>query len=78
MVTLDPSAPAWAHALVRRLVEILDVLRGGQLPVHSATKLPKASPAGRQIFVPDEVGGGVTAFSDGTTWRRSTDRAVVS
>ncbi len=30
------------------------------------------------IFVNDEVGGAVLAFSDGTNWRRVTDRAVVS
>jgi hypothetical protein len=30
------------------------------------------------IFVLDEVGGAVPAFSDGTNWRRVTDRAIVS
>ena len=30
------------------------------------------------IFVHDETGGAVLAFSDGTSWRRVTDRAVVS
>jgi hypothetical protein len=30
------------------------------------------------IFVTDEAGGAVPAFSDGTNWRRSTDRAVCS
>ena len=30
------------------------------------------------IYVSDETGGAVTAFSDGTDWRRTTDRAVVS
>lgn len=30
------------------------------------------------IFVSDEVGGAVPAFSDGTDWRRVTDRAIVS
>lgn len=32
----------------------------------------------RLIQVPDETGGEVPAFSDGTNWRRVTDRAVVS
>lgn len=40
--------------------------------------LPSASPAGQMIFVSDESGGAVPAFSDGTDWRRVTDRAVVS
>lgn len=30
------------------------------------------------VFVTDETGGAVLAFSDGTDWRRCTDRAVVS
>lgn len=40
--------------------------------------LPSASPAGKMIYVSDESGGAVPAFSDGTDWRRVTDRAVVS
>ncbi len=34
--------------------------------------------AGSQIYVSDESGGGVLVFSDGTNWRRVTDRAVIS
>ncbi len=30
------------------------------------------------IFVYDEVGGPVLAFSDGTDWRRVTDRSIVA
>lgn len=30
------------------------------------------------IFISDETGGAVPAFSDGTNWRRVTDRAVIS
>lgn len=30
------------------------------------------------IFVSDETGGSIPAFSDGTDWRRVTDRAVIS
>ncbi len=30
------------------------------------------------VFVTDENGGAVPAFSDGSDWRRVTDRAVVS
>jgi len=33
---------------------------------------------GSMIFVTDEVGGSIPAFSDGTNWRRVTDRAIVS
>lgn len=42
--------------------------------------VPSASTegAGTLIFVTDETGGAVIAFSDGTDWRRCTDRAIVS
>ena len=34
--------------------------------------------AGAQVFVSNESGGAVPAFSDGTNWRRVTDRAIVT
>ena len=40
--------------------------------------LPDASKPGQVIYVSDEAGGAVLAFSDGTDWRRVTDRNVVS
>ena len=40
--------------------------------------LPSAAQPGQMIYVSDETGGAVMAFSDGTNWRRITDRAVVS
>lgn len=30
------------------------------------------------IYVSDESGGSVIAFSDGTNWRRTTDRNIIS
>ncbi len=39
---------------------------------------PAALGVGAILYVSDETGGPVLAFSDGTNWRRSTDRAVVS
>ena len=52
-------------------------LRVGQF---SKTSLPSASVTGTGciIYVADDVGGSVLAFSDGTTWRRVTDRAVIA
>jgi len=43
------------------------------------TALPDAAtyPAGL-IYVSNDVGGAVPAFSDGTNWRRVTDRAVIA
>lgn len=34
--------------------------------------------AGQMIFVTDETGGATPAFHDGTNWRRTADRAIVS
>jgi hypothetical protein len=48
------------------------------LPSYVKTSLPSATDAAGLIYVSNEAGGAVVAFSDGTNWRRVTDRAVVS
>ncbi len=48
------------------------------LPSYTVSTLPSASIVGAMIFVTNESGGSVPAFSDGTNWRRVTDRAIVS
>jgi hypothetical protein len=47
---------------------------------YTVATVPSASGkgAGAEIFVTDETGGAIPAFSDGTNWRRYSDRAVVS
>ncbi|MFN9790852.1 MAG: DUF2793 domain-containing protein [Holosporales bacterium] len=49
-----------------------------QVPSYTVATLPVAVPAGSLAFVSNEVGGAVLAFSDGTSWRRVTDRLVVA
>ena len=49
-----------------------------QLTSYTVATLPSATTAGKLIYVSDETGGSIIAFSDGTNWRRSTDRAIVS
>ena len=44
----------------------------------TVSALPNAAQPGQMIFVSNETGGATMAFSDGTNWRRITDRAVVS
>ena len=44
----------------------------------TVSSLPSAAQPGQMIYVSDETGGSVMAFSDGSNWRRITDRAVVS
>ena len=48
------------------------------LPTFTVSTLPSANVVAQMLFVTDETGGSVPAFSDGTTWRRVTDRAIVS
>ena len=57
----------------------LDVDGPVRVGSYAAAALPPAGAgAGQVIFVPDESGGAVLAFSDGSNWRRVTDREVVS
>lgn len=54
---------------------------GAPLPLLSATvaTVPAAADwTGGLIYVSDEVGGATPAFSDGTNWRRFSDRAIIS
>ncbi len=49
------------------------------LPSYTVATLPSASAnPQRLVYVSDESGGPVPVFSDGTNWRRVTDRAIVS
>ncbi len=48
-----------------------------KLPIYTVSTLP-AQGAGKMIYVSNESGGAVPAFSDGTNWRRMTDRNTVS
>jgi hypothetical protein len=50
-----------------------------QVPTYTVATVPSVSlyPRG-VIYVSDESGGAVLAFSDGTNWRRVTDRAIIS
>lgn len=53
--------------------------RVSSLPSFTVASLPSAADNPRMlIYVSNETGGSVPAFSDGTNWRRVTDRAVVT
>lgn len=54
-----------------------------RIPAYTVGTLPDADEYASAdfttlVYVTDETGGAVLAFSDGTDWRRVTDRAVVS
>lgn len=84
----DPNGTwmAWGYQLVRVLQAfVTDIgataFRQGQiaqLGSFAVADLPSTTTPGRMIYVSDEVGGAVLAFSDGTNWRRVTDRAIVA
>ncbi len=76
----------WANQLIQILnpfmtrVESQFFRQGQTLKLRSVTvaNLPSAATPGCAVYVSDESGGAVVAVSDGTNWRRVTDRAVVS
>jgi len=74
---IHSSYQAFLDDLVQKLN---DHVLGGILSLESYTvaTLPGIPDDPAFIFVSDESGGAVPAFSDGTNWRRVTDRAVVS
>ena len=80
------SVVAWANETVRILESTIDVIertkqtKGTIARVSSClkTNIPNATQPGEIIYVSNETGGAVLACSDGTNWRRVTDRAVVA
>ena len=69
-------------AWFRWVSQVSDIL-GGRRPLQLQSKTvvgvpPAADWPGCMIYVSNEVGGAVPAFSDGTNWRRTTDRAIIS
>lgn len=49
------------------------------LPTYTVAGVPSAATFARGLaYISNESGGAVVAFSDGTNWRRVTDRAVIS
>ena len=63
-------------------VPLKQIKIGAPLPLRVYAVLGLPDPTqfinGDYIFVSDETGGPIPAFSDGTNWRRVTDRAIVS
>jgi hypothetical protein len=79
---VSPDGAAWSDAVVISSGSGPRVAVDGAVQVQSLAKasLPTAATqgAGAILFVPDDVGGATLAFSDGSSWRRVADRAVVS
>lgn len=62
------------------MLEGLNAMRApAVLVAYTVAGVPAAADyTGGTIFVSNESGGAVLAFSDGTNWRRVTDRAIIS
>ena len=78
----DPASDAMQLFIDDLAQRLNDNLLGQamQLPTYTVTEANALtiSPAGGMIYVTDEAGGAVAAVSDGTNWRRTTDRAIVT
>lgn len=68
----------WNRFWYTFLGQLVEAVNGFRAPSYTVATLPTPGRAGRVIFVTDETGGAVLAFDDGSSWRRVTDRAVVS
>jgi len=64
----------------RALVRALNTLLQGQLASYTVAELAQLTRVapGTLAYCSNEAGGAVPAFYDGASWRRVTDRAVVS
>jgi hypothetical protein len=58
--------------------EYLNDIYGPTGDSFTVATVPSAAQPGQMIYVSDETGGATMAFSDGSNWRRITDRAVIS
>ena len=71
----------WLYSVYTRLGESygpLPIKGFGKAALPTASKWGDVSSFSSLIYVYDEAGGAVLAFSDGTNWRRVTDRNMVS
>lgn len=63
----------------QKIKQILSASEPWQLASYTVAGLPSApSHEGSIVYVSNESGGKVIAFSDGISWRRCTDRNIVS
>lgn len=75
------NAEPWLVSAFRRIEQAMREPFDAPIRLQQTlvANLPSAADwSGGLVLVTDEVGGSVPAFSDGTNWRRVTDRAIVS
>lgn len=47
------------------------------VPTYTVSDIVPATIVGQLAYISNEVGGATIAFSDGTNWRRISDRAII-
>lgn len=82
-LTAQEAAPIVMSTSGAARVTVADTLVTVAVPIKHASYTVATVPAasgllGSEIFVSNESGGSVLAFSDGVNWRRVTDRAIIS
>lgn len=78
-IDADVSTALTGAGSLEARVSTLETATPNAFPSYIVAGVPAAAGhAGKTILVTDEAGGAVLAFSDGTAWRRVTDRAVIS
>lgn len=81
MLKAPAGTPPWGVDLIRQIeAEFLNrALLPVKLPPYPKADMPNPATYNQcWIYVTDEAGGAMPAFSDGTNFRRCTDRAIVS
>ena len=76
VVPLANGANTWSAAQTFAAAPVFSV--PFPVPSYTVAGVPSAAVAGKLAYISNETGGAVLAFSDGTDWRRVTDRAVIS
>jgi hypothetical protein len=79
-IHVPAGASAREHDLLRTIERALNTAGPVMLPSYTVAQATALAPTtlGCMIYVSNETGGAVPAFSDGTNYRRVTDRAIVS
>lgn len=78
-IPVSVGATEQEATLLRTIERALNMAGPQPLATFTVANVPSAATYARcMIYVSNETGGAVPAFSDGTNWRRVTDRAVVS
>jgi len=74
------ATPVFQNYLDEITQSLNDNLLGLRIQAASYTvaTLPLVTTEAGIIYVSDETGGGILAFTDGVNWRRVSDRVVVS